>query len=169
MQPDLNKDHYETLWASNLVAPEHRDAWCKLHSTHKTFANSKSMFIVWKLVDGQAQQLHMLEVSAGMMSMQRGITLQLTRINEPGTKVIEISHSPTPILDTDVFIWVPFFCNLRWTPRDYDKSHDARFVRLPICIKTKSNFSNAPTEGHVYVTSLKRFKKEWPLSAIQNN
>lgn len=157
--PNEDKLTLENAWANHTFI-NHRDAeaWHMSQSTHRIHVEQGSQMIYWESVDGQPRILDTVEVARLDASFISGLTLTLdTRQHGP----LIINAYPNQALP-GVFMWLPAFVDVRFTPRTYTRPGDGRRVTLPLILKTKNRSDRAPVDGVRYLSSVFEFCRLWP-------
>ncbi len=61
-----------------------------------------------------------------------------------------------------VFLWIPAFADVRFTPFPFEEPDNARRLSVPLCIKTLGRSDSALIEGAPYASLLSDFRPTWP-------
>lgn len=76
-----------------------------------------------------------------------------------------VSHAPTRIHETNFFVWVPYFNEIRC-----NASQDGgTYLSLSLCVSQPSNPTKVQIGGHKYLTTRQRFNREWNPETVKTN
>ena len=158
----FDKKTLELEWANSavntLLLPPLQKLWGSLRSTLRTSASFKRAFVVWQLAEDGPKALYTLSPLDFGATFQGGLRLVLSTPNGPLT----VGHVPVKLPDVDVFVWLPQFSELRWSPYDYTDPTAGRQLTVPVCFKVASNLIKYPTIGDVYVSTATQLRQHFP-------
>lgn len=160
--PTLDKKHYEILWANSAVLSSDRSKWKDFHSTNRIYLGNGKRLVVWRWTVKGPEILDVLRVTGMLADINSGV-----QIGMQGRRgQFAVGHTPSLLPQAYVFLWVPFFFDLRWVPNSFDDLHGQKNMTFPVCVKTLSNPSNQLSEGADYVTEYSEFQRNWPSHKI---
>lgn len=77
----------------------------------------------------------------------------------------EVSHTPVRVPQTNFFVWVPYFNEIRCKP----SNDGGTYLTMSLCVSQPSNPTKVRINGHSYLTTRQRFNREWnPETANKN-
>lgn len=153
----VNQRDLEVKWINALVPADMRENWFKYESTFRMFGEVGSMYVIWQHTPEGLKILDYIKLEGMYLDPSTGAKLIFS--DKFGVKH-EVSHTPLKI--SGVYFWVPFFCDFRYSPKDYTQPLSARTVRIAFCTKTKTNKNTKLTVNHRYISTWASFHKENP-------
>ena len=148
----------EASWLLELM--KDNPLWQKRESKHLLYAQPDREFVAWSVRQGQAQIDDVLSIHAAELSLSEGITLVLA--GQSGFTTL-VRHQPTLVPSLGIFVWVPAFTDLRFTPADYALGGASkRTLSVPFFVKVASNPHKHLVEGGDYFSTMQEFKQLWP-------
>ena len=153
------EQHYAQVMAEESLCLEEFALWQERRSVQRTSASLGSIFVLWKLrADSRPDIVDAFEVTDIEMTAKHGISVRVEskRFSKLG---YAIEHEPRLLAgDQEVFVWIPFFCNVARTPHPQGRNW---LTRVEVCIRTKSHPRNEPTAGHTYLSPVGEFRSRF--------
>jgi hypothetical protein len=140
--------------ADRNLSRQDRTAWGAYNSLHRVYLGLGYKLVHWKLVDSVPtiiSSFKLADISVGVSGT--AYILQQDAVSH------FVTHKPTLLGDTEVFVWVPYFNEFRHFPSDADFTTGAGHTSVSLCLKQKSNPTNRPVPGHSYFTTLQEFER----------
>ena len=160
------KSGYEKEWANNearlKLSSEDRAIWNCCKCTIRPHVYFDKIFIVWSVKQGVPEILDVLTVESVDATFEMGIWVHAASKLTKAKHVI--THTPRRLPGLDVFVWVPFFNEIRFASNDWNDVTAPRSLRVSLCFKTRDNKQRL-VEGQHYVTELHVFRDQWPQYA----
>lgn len=160
----LDKGSLEREWANHEarlhLSPEDRSVWDALKYTVRPFVYYGKIFIVWHLVKGEPQVKDILNTVGIDASFRDGLWVRLR--SEVTKEEFVITHKPRRLPGTGVFVWLPFFNEMRFVSADWMDPMAPRNLRLSVCFKMRHKHEEILEEGTDYLTELHTFRSRWP-------
>jgi len=159
----LEKNAFEKHWATGSVSAVDKEGWHILNHTERIWVKAGDVLVLWSWTGTAPVVEKLLRIEDFNLDLKTGITIAVKLADSsPAEQSAEITHQPQPISGTSVYMWVPYFSTLTWTPKVYKDTHAKRELTLGVCIRTQLDKTRGPRKGHHYVTTLAKFKTEWP-------
>lgn len=160
----IDKGSLEREWANHearlILSPDDRAAWDDMRYVVRPFVYYDKIFIVWHLVKGEPQVKDIFTATTVDASFRDGLWVRL-RSSVTSQECI-VSHRPRRLLDSGVFVWVPFFTEVRFVSADWSDPAAPRNMRLSICAKMRHNHELLLEERCDYLTELHSFRARFP-------
>lgn len=147
---------FERSWNDSLLASD--PMWRRLSFTSRIYVQQDQDLVLWEYHDGKAFPLALLTVTGFGLSADQGPTLTLQQITHRHPYII--STLPYAVIE-GIYLWIPSFAGIRYTPRDYKDAASPRRLTVPLCIRTLHR-PHQPVNGARFLTSLTEFRKAWP-------
>lgn len=160
---DDSRHMLELTWARELTLKQsqaEQDHWAQMKIAHRVAVNKNKFLIVWKATaDGQAEVINSLKLVRMDSSLDQG--MRLLFLDQVGS-MVWVDHTPRAFAGTDVFVWLPFFNNVKYGPNHYNEQTWG--IRLAINMKMRSH-PDYWVHGHTYLTELPEFRARFPRFA----
>ncbi len=158
MESTISKAQLELEWLAAAMVGNKQ--WASNRSTHRVYVHEGSEIVVWSSNDGHTPSPKAIYRVVGLeMTATRGITIGL---KSPECALQVVTGKPHTLLGTDVFLWVPAFSDVRFTPRPFGDPESIRRLSVPICLKAPTNPLSIIKPDTMYVTERREFIKQWP-------
>lgn len=160
MEAPIDKSALSLKWLSDKMA-NHPNWRASLPPARSMIVHQGKCLVVWKMSASGPRIVDMLKVANVQASFTSGLVLTLTS-GTFGENFIVTAH-PREIL-TDVFMWIPPFADVRFTPMSFTNDDSVWRMTLPMLLRTSGG--TEPQLGQVAVSTLKEFRAQWPEIAI---
>lgn len=154
----LDKRKLEVTWADQqahrTLTKQDLGIWKACSSAHRVYLSPGYKLVHWRLLAGQPTIISnyiLEEVVTGAKGTRYLLGQNLVKF--------QFTHKPSLLPDTDIFIWVPYFNELRHKPDGEDFLEGGGHTSVSLCIKQRSNPIHNPTPGHDYFTTLQEFQR----------
>lgn len=164
----IDKASYEKKWANHLARlnlnSSDKVIWNQSSWTIRPFVYYDKILVAWTIVRGEPQVKDILAVTSLDASFQDGvwITLQSKILGGPSQLV---THSPRRLNGLDLFVWVPFFNEMRFHGPEWDNPMSPRNLRLTMCIKMQSDPNHIYQDNRDFISELHVFRERFPQYA----
>lgn len=161
--PNIDKKYYEILWANSAVLEDEHEVWKGFHSTNRIYLRDYKKLVLWRCQDQKPSIIDTMEITDIHASFREGFSVTLNSALHPDSlSALKVTHTPKLLPFARVFIWIPYFFDLRFAPRVFDASQERKSLTFPLCIKTFSNPKIQLSEGCDYATEANSFAHDWP-------
>lgn len=158
MESDISKEQLEKNWTATLM--EGTRQWLSNRSSHRIYVFEGDELVVWSTPDGQRPIVdHTLTVSSIGLTSTTGIVIRV--VSREKSIALVAGYLPQQVPDTDVFLWVPAFSDVRFAPRRFDEPLSPRRLTVPLCIKSPTNHLTDMKLNTFYVTERRDFVRQW--------
>jgi hypothetical protein len=159
----------EKQWANNearlKLSGADKTSWRSLSHTIRPFVYYDKTLIIWSLVKGQPNVKDILAVTNVDGSFNEGLWVHIKSKVTGLTTIID--STPRRLMPgLEVFAWMPFFNEVRYTGADWNDPAASRNLRLAVCFKMAAD-PHAPRlhEGLHYLSELHVFRETFPQYA----
>lgn len=155
----------EFTWANGAVreaTPDDADAFQGLRHGSRMFVYPDKLLIAWSLDAGlhDGVTIHNVYRVTGIdCDFLEGIRLVLC--DQQDQRHL-ISHVPIRLPGLDVFLWMPAFNEVRFTPKDWFKPMRPTQFRVGLNFKQTRSLAGGPEEGCHYFSELVDFRRRFP-------
>lgn len=143
----------EKAWAelnAHRVIPENIATWNRCRHASRIMLFEDRELVLWDWFMGKPRNLARLFVSDVAASFAAGFEALLVTDTGEG---VWISCAPQQLLGRDIFVWLPHFQDLGWTPNPKTGEFT---LRLSVVIRSKSA-PDRPEEGAVNLTDVQTY------------
>lgn len=162
-KPALEREWIE--WLAQAFQGAQRRLWNRLGYVHRLAARDNSTYIIWEVVDGSPLVRDYATVVDMVASFKQGLCVKLCLSSDPqviNTKHFEVSHAPVQLNNYPLFMWIPFFNEMRFASYFWSNPQAARELQFSLCVKQQSDSETVLVNGEFHVTLLSKFQKQWP-------
>jgi hypothetical protein len=162
--PDTrDKNAYERIWvqeaAIRSLTGSDSQQWQRNANISRVYFGLGYDFVSWQEAQGRAKIIDSFQITSAQLLRDR------TAYHMVGHDfTLEVDHNPVRIPDTNFFVWVPYFHEVRCTPSKTGGS----YMSMSLCISQP----DSPTRGRPdlqYLTTRQVYNREWALQAPENN
>jgi hypothetical protein len=158
-----DKHAYERIWVQEAATQSLSDfdnqRWQSNTHISRVYFGLGYDFVSWQKAEGKPKIINSFQITSAQLLRDR------TAYHMVGHDLtLEVDHNPVRIPDTDFFIWVPYFQEVRCTPSKSGGS----YMSMSLCISQPDR----PTRGRPdlqYLTTRQVYNREWALQAPENN
>lgn len=155
----------ESSWLLDIMKDS--DVWHRLESKHLLYAQAGREFVVWTSINDQPVIKDIYKVSGVDLTLTKGLSVFLTSLVAHSDETLVIGCCPKQ-LKVKVFLWVPAFADIRFTPTDYSQGGKSRrMLSVPFFAKVASNPNKYLIEGGSYFSTMQEFKQLWPNVPVE--
>ncbi len=153
----------ERRWLSRRVAGD--AVFAGLLNTRRGHVYFGEYFVYWSVVGGQPAMKALMRVDNIHLG-ESGLSVRLGVVR-PGQEEVEtffFGHQPLKVSGLDLYLWLPAFAEVRYTPMDYSNPESKFHVSVPIVIRSLNRSDEGQDEGCSYFASKSEFVALWPAS-----
>lgn len=163
-----DKASFEKAWANaeaRKLGKDDRAAWQRLGHTVRPFVYFDKILIVWTLKKGEPQVLDILAINGVDVDFQNGIWVNGTgKVSDHSFAITQRPQRIAPGID--IFAWLPYFNEVRYSSQDWDNPSLPRALRLSACFKMAEDpRTGRLREGAHYLSELHVFREQFPQYA----
>jgi len=167
--PPFDKAKLEKTWANYAARHNLRDAeralWNSFQYTLRPYVYYDKILIAWTVVKGEPQVKDVFTVVSIETSFQDGIWLHMrSKVNSHAADHL-MTHTPRMLPGLNIFGWVPFFNELRFTSARWEDPTLPKNLRLAVCFKMRNAPGKLLTENEEYISELHVFRDRFPQYA----
>lgn len=156
----LDKREYETRWSRQLadthLSKEDYQLWRDYRSVDRVTLSLGTKIVHWQRKNGEPTIVSSFVLQSANLSDG---SLKYT-FDRAGENHI-VDNVPRVLADTEVFVWVPFFNEVRHIPGNWDMATQPGYTTVGLCVWQRTNPTKIKANNHSYVTTLKVFAREW--------
>lgn len=164
----VDKPRYEREWANTeallrLSKPDYK-LWEAMRHVSRLHVRNDTALVQFRTVDGGQCVDEIWRASDLRVSFTTGIWLTLR--NRHGGE-FNVTHMPTKVPGSEIFMWLPYFNELRWNAKNWNDPQGRRELQLALAFKSMTDIDQHFKEDTDYVLELSKFNKRWPEEAAQ--
>jgi hypothetical protein len=160
----LDKREQERTWAQDAatasLSSEDILQWNTNLCTDRLYFGLGYELVSWSFKDGIP--------TAQVVGRVKEVTLAkdaLIYLLEGENFSLQVSHVPVRIPQTNFFVWVPYFNEIRCRPTQ----DGGTYLSMSLCVSQPSNPTKVRIPGHQYLNTRQRFKREWNPETAKTN
>lgn len=134
----------------------------RLGNVRRDFAHLEKFFVAWTIVDGKPLIDTLFKADRFGVN-GRGLNMTMATVSatrEAG--LLRLSHIPTKVPHLDLYLWIPYFAEVRTTPCDHDDPASGPICTYPLLVKHQYPPRLGQVEGRLYFAPKSEFAALWP-------
>ncbi len=159
----IDRNALEKEWANRearlTLSDEDKKLWSSSRYTVRPYVYYDKILIAWHLQNGQPQVKDVLVVTGLDVSFSEGIWVRIK--SKITSREVLVRHTPRRLPGLNVFCWVPFFNELRFTSGDWEDVQAKRNLRLSLCFRMPDRPDDNLAEGVDYLSELHVFREKF--------
>lgn len=143
------------------------ELFCSLVSTRRDHTYIGRNFLAWTMVQGCPIINTLFEVERfGINERGLYVTFGIARPNVAGIERIRVTNHPLKLRHLDLYLWLPYFAEVRNVPIDASDPASRRRTSVPLLFKHRHRPDTGQIDGYPYFSSKGDFLALWPEHAF---
>lgn len=155
----------EKKWATQMMLGN--DHFFRLTRNRRLTAREGRIFVAWERQNGDAQIRALFRVSEITLSTTEGVRILLDVSTPNDSYQMALSHRPRRAAPLDLYLWVPAFNGMRYTPLNYSNPLGPRLLHIDLVSRTAGNPDTDHQDGVLCLETVEEFSKRWPQHAFK--